>query len=139
MLCLLETALKERGVREIPGRLDNARIVEYLKTTTYPIPYAYIDEIAWCSAFVNWCCIQCGIEGTNSAWSQSWIEDDWGIECDAEPGALAIFKWSEHSGHVAIIKDVMEDGLYCIGGNQRNSVCISFFSYNNIVGYRKAA
>lgn len=136
MNCLLEVALKERGTREVPGRLDNARIVEYLKTTTYPIPAGYIDEIPWCSAFINWCCKQCGIEGTDSAGSQSWL--DWGIETDGDIGDIIIFKWNSH-GHVALIKDITEDGIYCLGGNQKNSVCISFFSYNNVVGYRRAA
>lgn len=139
MRCLLDVALAERGIREIPGRLDNARIVEYLMTTTYPIPFHHIDEIPWCSAFVNWCCVQCNIPGTNSAWSQSWIEDDWGVECDEEVGAVVVFQWNPNSGHTAIIKDVAADGIYCVGGNQRNSVCISFFGRTYIRGYRKAA
>ena len=130
----LDVALKERGVREIPGRRDNARIEEYLETTTYPLPNYYIDEIPWCSAFANFCYIQCGIRGTNSAWSQSWLS--WGREVDEQVGALVIFHWGGNRGHVSFIYQIDEDGLFCCGGNQSDSVCLSYFSRNNIVGYR---
>lgn len=132
----MDVAKKEMGVKEVPGRQDNPRIVEYLETTDYELPSGYEDEIPWCSAFVNWCLKQVGIKGTNSAWSQSWRKWGRGI---SEPvkGCLVVFHWSGISGHVGFCYDFDDDGVYILGGNQHNSVNITYFYYDNVVAYRQ--
>lgn len=130
----LEVAMQERGVREVPGLRDNARIEEYFTAVDYPIPSRFIDEIPWCSAFLNWVMLQCGIAGTNSAWSQSWL--DWGKPCDEEMGAVAVFSYGQGRGHVGLVYGSDEDGVFVLGGNQKNSVCISYFNRDAIRDYR---
>ena len=132
----LDLAMAERGVREIPGRRDNARIVEYMLNSgvNYSLPQVFIDEVPWCSFFENWLMRQCGIEGTHSAAALSWL--NWGIECDEQVGAVVIFDYGGGHGHVTNLYEIHQDGLFCIGGNQRDSVCLSFFSRARVAGYR---
>lgn len=128
-------AKKEMGIHETPGRKDTPRIVEYLETTDYDLPDQYEDEVPWCSAFVNWCFKQVGIKGTNSAWSQSWLH--WGKSLDdPKTGCVIVFSWGGGKGHVGFVKEADDDGVYVMGGNQHDSVNVTYFSYNNVVAYR---
>ena len=47
-----KVAETQKGVKEIPGSVDNPKIVEYAQSCTLQ---AQEDETAWCSSFVNWC------------------------------------------------------------------------------------
>ena len=109
----LEEALKFEGLQEIPGEEDDPQIVEWLRDCGVPKP---TDEIPWCAAFVNGILKNVGIRGTGSAASQSF--KDWGMECEAEPGAIAIFP-----AHVAFVVDT-EPEVTVIGGNQSDGVTI---------------
>jgi len=48
----IQVAKTQKGVKEIPGSVDNPKIVEYAQSCTLQ---AQDDETAWCSSFVNWC------------------------------------------------------------------------------------
>jgi uncharacterized protein (TIGR02594 family) len=142
----LEIAEKEIGQKEIRGG-ENKRILEYLATTTFK---SKEDETPWCSAFVNWCLKQAGIEGTDSAAAKSWL--DWGNEIDKPvSGCICVIhqkqkgtdkKTGSSSGyHVAFY--LRDDGkrIWLLGGNQGDSVKESSFglaSYE-ICGYRLPA
>ncbi|MBU5614452.1 peptidoglycan-binding protein [Geomonas sp. Red51] len=54
----LKIAAAEVGQREFPGSPANPRIIMYHGATSLR---ATSDEVAWCSAFVNWCLKQAGI------------------------------------------------------------------------------
>jgi peptidoglycan hydrolase-like protein with peptidoglycan-binding domain len=79
----MAVAMQEMGQREIRGAVHNPRIVEYHETTTLR---AQTDETAWCASFVNWCLLQVGIDGTNSAAAASWL--NWGQASSATRGAI---------------------------------------------------
>jgi len=127
-------AEKEIGVTEVPGPVDNERIEEYLRTTTYPVPDRYVDEIFWCSAFVNAIMTWAGHRGTNSAWSQSWLE--WGVPVQPRYGAIVVFSYGGGRGHTGFVHEADASGLLVLGGNQADSVNISRFGYGRVVGYR---
>jgi uncharacterized protein (TIGR02594 family) len=126
----------ELGVAEIPGAGDNPRIVEYLKSTSLGKPDNQNDETPWCSAFVNWCMEQAGIEGTGSAWARSWL--NWGKEPDADDykGCVVILERGAHSGHVGFLDDWDDEGVRLLGGNQANKVCYAWFPIERVLGYR---
>jgi len=65
---VLEIARAEIGTKEMQGKTANPRILEYHQTTKLK---ALSDEVAWCSAFVNWVLKQAGIEGTDSSLARS--------------------------------------------------------------------
>lgn len=126
-------ALSELGQAEIPGDKDNPRISEYLATVGMPGD----DEIAWCSAFVNWCLKQADISGTGKPNAKSFLQ--WGYQTPGfKPGAVAVFNRGnqEWMGHVGFCLDETPSWLYILGGNQNDRVSIRPYSKSKLVSYR---
>lgn len=150
----LDIARGEIGQVELAGPSEhNARILEYLETCDRDDggnlgPWAMArDETPWCSAFVNWCMLEAGCTGTNDARAISWL--DWGLEIeDPLPGCVAIIRrrrsgadartGSSSGNHVAFLDKTLPAGVQLLGGNQRNSVKISRYSFSKYetLGYR---
>ena len=134
-----EVALKEmqEGIFEKEGKgIHNPKIVEYHKTTSLK---AKSDEVAWCSSFVNWCMYKSNVTRTNKANARSWLS--WGVPIDKPRiGCVVIFKrgLSKKQGHVGFYAGPDEDKnvIRCLGGNQKNKVCISVYPKSKVIGYR---
>jgi uncharacterized protein (TIGR02594 family) len=127
-------ARAEIGVSEYEGPDDNPRIVEYHQSTSLR---AADDEVAWCSAFMNWCMKQAGLTGTGSAAARSWL--NWGRPLDAPArGCIVVFRRGSNpvQGHVAIF--VRQSGAFLdvLGGNQSNQVKIAPYPAVNVLSYR---
>lgn len=127
-------AIKELGVKEIDGSGNNKRILEYHSTTSLQ---AEEDSVPWCSAFVNWCFLQAGIKGTNSAMARSWLK--WGQEVK-EPylGCVVVFARGVYpQGHVGFF--VAEDNgmIGCLAGNQGDAVSVAYYSKSKVLGFRE--
>lgn len=133
----LTIARKELGIHETPGPKATARIVEYDATTTLK---ATSDEVPWCSSFVNWCIRQARMLHpeldleTRSAAAASWAS--WGHEL--EEGQLGCIVVMERPGgnHVGFYVDEDDDGVYVLGGNQGDRVCIRRFPWERITNFR---
>jgi len=125
------------GVSEKSGiEIHNPKIVEYHKTTSLK---AKSDEVAWCSSFVNWCMYKSNVTRTNKANARSWLS--WGVPIDKPRiGCVVIFKrgLSKKQGHVGFYAGPDEDKnvIRCLGGNQKNKVCISVYPKSKVIGYR---
>jgi uncharacterized protein (TIGR02594 family) len=123
------------GVRELPGKRDAARVIEYLRTCTrrrFPMR----DSTPWCSAFVCWCVEQVGIESTRDPAARSWLT--WGRAALPRVGAVVIFPrpplpWS---GHVGFVSHVDGGAIGVLGGNQSNAVSIVRRRRSDALGYR---
>jgi uncharacterized protein (TIGR02594 family) len=139
----MDIAEKEIGQAEVRGG-ENPRIIEYHATTTLK---AKEDEVPWCSAFVNWCLLQAGIKGTNSAAAKSWLT--WGEEIEVpEYGCICVIRkvikvadpatGSSSGYHVAFW--LRDDGkrVWLLGGNQGDTVKEMSFGLAGyeICGYR---
>ena len=136
----LVVALQEAGNREVPGTGTNPRIARYLQTTHLPAPLNASDETPWCSAFVNWCMGQVGIQGTQSAAARSW--EHWGMPADDNPqlGDLAVFwRGSRESGKGHVAFRLRQDGavVWVWGGNQSNGVCAAPYPMRELIGFRR--
>ncbi len=134
----IEYARTKIGTREIPGEKDNPYILSCLARVIHdPVIH---DEIAWCSAFINDCMEGSGIHGTGLANARSWLE--WGIEL-TEPtfGCVAIYSRPPNPlhGHVHFYMFDCELENCGLGGNQNNSVDLSFYSKSRVLGYRMPA
>lgn len=123
----MEFAKKEIDQSEIPGSQHNPRILQYHASTTFR---ACSDETPWCSAFVNWCLRQAGLNGTNSAAAQSWIT--WGKASAAISGAITVVRdvsagssLSASGFHVGFLVQDTGSHYRLLGGNQKNQVRIS--------------
>ena len=118
-------AVNEVGIKEYSGENQNPRIIEYHKACELK---AKTDEIAWCSAFVNWCMLQVGEIRTESAAAISWTK--WGKETN-EPriGDIVVFRRTDSSwrGHVGFYVAQDEKRVLVLGGNQRNEVSFQWY------------
>ena len=126
------------GLRErFPDGTLNPMISRFFDTTWYDEGDA---SDAWCSAFVNYCVEEAGLEGTNSPRARSWLE--WGaakrIE-DVERGDIMVFSRGQNpsQGHVGFYYDVTPRGSYLVyGGNQNNQITVSTYSKSRLLSVR---
>lgn len=134
---LLKMALSQIGIAEIVGSEDNEVIVNYFKE----IGHSWVtdDETAWCSAFMNWCCLKCDLPRSNKLTARSWLKVGNEVT-EPEMGDLVVFwrgKRDGWKGHIAIYIREDENYVYCLGGNQSNQVCIKPYYKKRVLGYRR--
>lgn len=124
-------AKSQMGIQEIPGSKQEKKILEYHKATSLK---ATSEETPWCSSFANWVTKQCGVEGTNSAAAKSWMK--WGKELKTPvKGCIVVFTRTG-GGHVSFFDSQDKDFIYCLGGNQSNSVNVSAYRKDRLLGFR---
>lgn len=129
----MKIAMSELGQKEYEGAASNPRIVEYHSVTTLK---ATDDETPWCAAFVNWVLHEAGEPTTDSAAALSFIK--WGTRV-TEPayGDLVIFDHGHGRGHVGFYVGSKEGKVGVLGGNQSNSVNVTWFSQDTVAQYRR--
>lgn len=130
----MRIALGEQGQREIAGAAANPRILEYHATTTLR---ATSDEVAWCSAFVNWVLVLAGYRATKSAMARSWLG---GGERVSQPeyGDIVVFRrpgGGPQAGHVGFYVGSGFGFVEVLGGNQGDQVCVSKYSATDVIGF----
>ena len=133
----METALGEMGVREIPGRQHNPRILEYFTAIRGNVRD---DETPWCSAFANWVMQAAGIERTERGNARSWMTWGVGLSMNNPPiGAITVL-WRESrrswKGHVGFYAGTEQGQLVLLGGNQGNQVSLRRYPRNRLLGFR---
>lgn len=133
------TAKGEIGVSEISGPEHNKRVLEYLATCSKSKGGnlgswgANRDETPWCSAFVNFCVLRSGVEGTRHATARSWLE--WGKSCEARPGAIVVLS-RDGGGHVGFFDHANMGKIFILGGNQNDEVSIRGYDSSRLLDYR---
>lgn len=138
----MAVAEHEKGVNEVPGRGNNPRVLEYLKSTTnLNKTAASMDETPWCSAFVNWCLQQAGYERTKSAVARSWLA--WGQPISTpRRGCIVVFEREKKFGHVGFYLEETATHIKVLGGNQQNAetkifeVSEKYYPKSDLLGYR---
>ena len=128
----IQIAKREIGVKEVRGG-ENPRIIEYHSKTTLR---ASEDEVAWCSAFVNWVMAQCGMERSHSAAARSWLGCETRLK-GFKKYAIVVFKRgnSAWQGHVAFCIDDLGSSIRCLGGNQSDQVSYATYRKSDVLGY----
>jgi uncharacterized protein (TIGR02594 family) len=136
---LFAIADSQLGVREYPGAKHNPVIMAYMKSTG--LTFSQGDEIAWCSIFANWVCLNAGTKRSNNAMARSWMKVGTSVDAPAL-GDIVVF-WRESKsgtlGHVAFYHsmDDDKDEIYVLGGNQNNRVCVMAYPQERILGFRR--
>ena len=135
---LIKIATSQLGQKEILGTDDNPEILKYWDETG--ILNAEHDEVAWCSAFVNWCCKKAGVSMSNKANARSWLNVGTNTN-DPKPADIVVFwRGSEDSwkGHVGVFLGFNFDRtkVFCLGGNQSDSVSIQAYNADKVLGFR---
>lgn len=124
-------AKSQMGIQELSGKQHNKKIVEYHACTSLR---ATDDETPWCASFVNWVMKQVGVNGTNSAAARSFSK--WGNELKTPVKGCVVVFTRKGGGHVAFYHSEDNNFIYCLGGNQSNSVNISAYRKDRLLGYR---
>lgn len=125
-----EIALKEYGVKEIPGIENNPRIMEYFEDIG--MSWVQNDELAWCGCFHNWSHLKAGYVRSGRLDARSWLPigkhlDVPTIGCTVILWRVAINDWR---GHVGYFVSQVDELIYVLGGNQNNMVCIKAYPVN---------
>jgi uncharacterized protein (TIGR02594 family) len=138
----LNIAIREcnLNISEFAGSQHHPRILAYHSATNLN---ATTDEVPWCSAFVNWCLREAGIEGTFSAQARSFLR--WGLTIPLEKiqaGDVVVFARGNNSasGHVGFFLEWSSERKNCmniIGGNQSNRVNVATFSTQRLLSIRR--
>ena len=139
MKSLVKIAANEIGIKEIPGRENEKRIVDYAKEAGFK--GITDDETPWCSIFVNWCCMKAGLQRTHRANARSWLGVGRPVD-DPVTGDIVVFwrdKPSSWKGHVGIFMGYSKNRMrvYTLGGNQKNSVSIQGYDASHVLGFRR--
>ena len=131
----------EIAAREVAPPIQNSHtLVRYRRSCMSEI-YA-VQNLDWCAAFVNWCLKESGYGSSGSGRAKSFLQWRGTRQCNAKPGAIAVFDRGGNLGHCGFYVGQSAAGKPAIlGGNQRDRetgqrvVCISEISLP-IVGYR---
>ena len=129
----------ELGQKELRGQDHNDRILEYLASCdTLPTHMKGQDETAWCSAFLNWAMERLGLPSTEKANARSWLA--WGVPLRFPMlGSITVLWRGSRDGwmgHVGELVEIGPDYVGLLGGNQSDSVNISRYPRNRVLGYR---
>lgn len=139
MSTILDIALSQYGVKEIPGREHNPVILNYFEEIGHR--WVKSDETAWCSAFANWVALKGGYQRSDKLNARSWLTTGITVQ-QPLPGDIVVF-WREHpsswKGHVSFFVnyDHNKSHLYCLGGNQDDMVCIKPYPVYKLLGFRR--
>lgn len=126
-------------VKEIPGQANHPLIQWWLSLCGYG--FDAMDEISWCSAFVNGIAWEFRLPRTKSAAARSWLNIGTSIPlAEAVPGYdVAIFKRGTNpaQGHVGFYAGVDGSTLRLVSGNVGNTVTIGLFPIADLLGIRR--
>ena len=135
-----EIAHDEYGVKEISGRQDNPQVLKYFDDIGFD-GSELKDETAWCSAFVNWCCIKTGYRRSGALNARSWLNVGCEVATDEQQKGDIVIFWRESpdswKGHVAFYVTKRSGWVYVLGGNQGNQVKISAYPESRVLQYRQ--
>ena len=134
---LLLKALTQYGIKEVPGKENNPDIIKYFDVLGDGKQWT--DEFAWCSAFINWACIEAGKESSGALNARSWLAVGRPVTIPMLGDIVVYWRVSPDSwkGHVGIYIADEDEIIYTLGGNQGNMVCIKPYYKSSLLGYRR--
>ena len=131
-------ARKELGQKEVPGKNNNQRIVDYWKRSKTPMK-VNDDETPWCAAFVNAMLEESDVNGTRSGLAVSFARSDQFIKIDEPVLGCIVVYWRKNPksglGHVQFATSQNKTHIWGIGGNQGDSVSDASFPKSRLIGY----
>jgi uncharacterized protein (TIGR02594 family) len=131
----LSEAWRELGQREVPGAVDNARVVAMYRDAGHG--ELQHDETAWCAAFAGACLVRAGLKGSGSLMARSYLS--WGEDAhEPRTGAIAVLSRGGDPalGHVGLLIGETEDSVILLGGNQGDAVSVAAFPRSRLLGLR---
>lgn len=110
---LIAIARAQLGVKEYPANSNKVKYSAWYGLTG-----------AWCVMFVQWCCVQAGVDlpvrtASCTALMNAAKKAGMWVTSDYQPGDIAIYDWGGDKvpDHCGIITQVLSNGYLCIEGN----------------------
>jgi uncharacterized protein (TIGR02594 family) len=144
-ITLIDIAQRFIGVKEVPGKGDNAMILAMLRLDG---DWPEHDEVPWCSAYLNFCCWLLRLPRSKSLAARSWL----GV---GRPVALADARWGfdlvvlkrgganqpgpevlDAQGHVGVYVGHSPTQVMVLGGNQADTVSVVGCPHERVLGVR---
>ena len=133
------------GIKEVGGGLENPQLMAMLKLDN---EWPEHDEVPWCSAFANYICWLLRLPRSKNLRARSWLTVGEGIDLDdAKKGDIIVLKRGKGEqpgpevikapGHVGFYAGRTGDLIEVLGGNQADTVKISRYSANRLLGVRR--
>lgn len=130
------------GIKELPGPKDNPFILAMLQLDT---PWPPHDEVAWCSAFVNFVCHLLRLPRSKSLAARSWLTVGQAIDLSAaEVGfdVVIVKRGADSAPGPEVIQAPGHVGFYggagqLLAGNQGNAVSLAPFDPAMVLGVRR--
>lgn len=126
------------GLREIKGQVHNPQILAMLKLDNI---WPQGDEIAWCSAFVNYVCWILDVPRSRSLAARSWLSVGAEVKLTEALRGRDIVVLSRGDnpalGHVGFFHSLDGLGVEILGGNQNDMVNVDRFPIARVVGVRR--
>lgn len=109
---LIETAIKQIGVRETSGKNDGTMVETYLRYT------GNRKGEPWCASFVSWVFAQVGLDQPRTAWSPSLFPTQRLVKTGSEGSVFGIYFTNlKRIAHCGLIEKVDGSWLVTIEGN----------------------
>jgi uncharacterized protein (TIGR02594 family) len=134
------------GLKETPGNLSNPQVLAMLRLdNTWPQG----DDVAWCSAFINYIAWLLRLPRSKDLRARSWLKVGLPInlnDAKAENDIVVIKRGGadqpgpdvmDAPGHVGIFAGIEGSTILLLGGNQGDEVNISGFPVERILGIRR--
>lgn len=124
-----DLAKKFEGMHE---KYDNKDLKKFLKVDPAQIP--------WCAYFINSLLEYHGVKSTESGLARSYLKFGKNVKLrDIQQGDIVVFKRGNSSwqGHVGLFSSRTAKGMYVLGGNQSNKVCIKWHPLSKLIGIRR--
>lgn len=127
------------GLEEIKGSKHEPLILEMFKNSGYS--GIEDDETAWCAAAMNSAAFLTGFKTSGKLTARSFMENTVTKRLETPYLGCVVCFWRGEpkgwQGHVGFWVREDEKYVYCLGGNQSNSLRISKYPKTRLLGYRE--
>lgn len=140
------------GIKETAGTVNNPVIMAMLRLDA---AWPANDEVAWCSAFINFIAWLWRLPRSKNLAARSWLSVGEAIaleEATVDPMTVVILKrgadpqpgpevvhadgtWPP--GHVGLFAGLNSTHVMLLGGNQGDGVSVQSFQRNRVIGVRR--
>lgn len=144
---IYDLAQRYIGTKEVGGKVDNPAIMAMLRLDN---SWPSSDEVPWCSAFANKIAWLARAPRSKDLRARSWLEVGRGITLEqAEPGDIVVIKRGagdqpgpeviDAPGHVGFYAGRSDGLIEILGGNQSDTVKVSRYASDRLLGVRRIA
>lgn len=133
------------GIKEVPGSNSNPQVLAFLRLDN---AWPEGDDVAWCSAFVNYIAWLLRLPRSKNLAARSWLGVGLPVQLEnAKVGDIVVLSRGgglqpgsnviSAPGHVGFFAGEENGMLHVLGGNQGDSVSVAAFPVERLLGIRR--